>query len=493
MGSCLSSTPKEKKKDKKQHNPEDRSTVEKIEPPKQEDPRVISSTNSTTVNNDQVRPQVEAKPDVELNAASEAKTESLPAAPTDSQSGTSNNKDNDDDVEAAKLQFSLSEQERRRLSVSTIHKEQLDTAAVTAPERVIKPQQTLIRKFADPALALVDENKGVIRQVNVQTIHQLFSQEGQSTAVFGAPAGNSQMGFENKKLDVVGSSLGGEELAAKGIAYACKKGLKPEFPNQDDFFILTVDDWVMVGVFDGHGPFGHDVSHFVHNTLPFLIISDLKFEKDPLNTIRKAFRKTHHLLEAAAEQMSNPIDCSLSGTTGTIVIHRENKLYIAHVGDSRAVLGRRVIQGGRSNYLAYNLTEDHKPTTESEKARIISCGGEVRKLEGDIPHRVFMQNRMYPGLAMSRAIGDIVGSTVGIIPDPDVRIIELRDADEFLIVSTDGVWEFISSQEAVKLVSKYKRQGVRDATEDLAAEAWNRWQEEENVVDDITSVIIWFK
>lgn len=71
----------------------------------------------------------------------------------------------------------------------------------------------------------------------------------------------------------------------------------------------------------------------------------------------------------------------------------------------------------------------------------------MRRLEGDIPYRVFVKNRLYPGrvflpfyttstatvlnitgynasgLAMSRAIGDTVGAQIGIIPDPDVRYV----------------------------------------------------------------------
>lgn len=47
------------------------------------------------------------------------------------------------------------------------------------------------------------------------------------------------------------------------------------------------------------------------------------------------------MLETAAAT-HNVFDCSLSGSTATVVLHRKtsNKLYVAHVGDSRCVLGR---------------------------------------------------------------------------------------------------------------------------------------------------------
>jgi len=287
----------------------------------------------------------------------------------------------------------------------------------------------------------------------------------------------------------LGSLVEGNSIQ-QGIGYSCRKGLKPESPNQDDFFILKIDDWTIYGVFDGHGPCGRDVSHFVHNAIPFLIISDPHFESDIIGTMRRSFRKVHHLLEAASEQPDSPMDCALSGTTCTIIIHKNNKLYVAHVGDSRAVLGRR---GADGKMTAMNLTSDHKPTRPDELARIEKMGGEVKKLVGDIPHRVFVKGRMYPGLAMSRAIGDTVGASVGVIPDPDFKIVDVQPQDTFLIISTDGVWEFISSQEAVDMVAESTKDKVQQSVDRVVQESWNRWvEEEENVVDDITSIVAWF-
>jgi len=320
-------------------------------------------------------------------------------------------------------------------------------------------------------------------------LQNLFSEKSKRAGVFGAPSDGVQQSFDNKCLDILGSFVEGTPIQ-KGIGYSCRKGLKPESPNQDDFFILKVDDWTIYGVFDGHGPCGHDVSHFVHNAIPFLIISDPNFETDIIGTMRRSFRKVHHLLEAAAEQPDGALDCALSGTTCTIVIHKDKKLYVAHVGDSRAVLGQKGVDGKVS---AINLTSDHKPTRPDELARIEKMGGEVRKLVGDIPHRVFVKGRMYPGLAMSRAIGDTVGSSVGVIPDPDFKIVDVQPEDAFLIISTDGVWEFISSQEAVDMVARSPSDRVQQSVDRVVQESWNRWvQEEENVVDDITSIVAWF-
>lgn len=344
------------------------------------------------------------------------------------------------------------------------------------------------QSVSDPALALLNAATGTIRDVTLPMLLNLLNPKSASLLIFGAPCQGVQRGFDNKQIEVAGTLAPTYNVTENGIGYACKKGLKPESPNQDDFFIVKVDDWSLYGVFDGHGPYGHNVSSFIHRVLPFLIIGDPKFETDPLLVMRQCFRKAHHLLEAMCEEAANGIDCTLSGTTGTVILHRDKRFYVAHVGDSRAVLSTKY--GGRLK--AVNLTVDHKPTCEEERRRLESCGGDVRRLEGDIPYRVFVKNRMYPGLAMSRAIGDTVGVEVGVIPDPDVRVVEINEEDQFIIISTDGVWEFISSQEAVDFVCQKTRAEVQKAAEFLAYESWRRWvEEEENVVDDVTCVIVW--
>eukprot|EP01071_Lankesteria_metandrocarpae_P006326 Lankesteria_metandrocarpae@DN4318_c0_g1_i1.p1 len=413
----------------------------------------------------------------------------------------------------------LHEQARRRLSVSTVEVDNeagqiigathealvavhranssttaggssSTTTAGTIPIPGTQPRKrSLILKYSDPALHLVDERRGAIKDVTVKTLLELIPDADITLAHFGAPCWDMQKGFENKDCHMQGTLAGRAQLADFGIGSSCKKGLKPESPNQDDYFVFKIDDWAIYGVFDGHGPCGHDVSSFVHTTLPFLIISDPQFEEDPSATLRRAFRKVHHLLEASAQQADAYFDCTLSGTTGTVVVHKDEKLYVAHVGDSRAVLAKRCATAKK--HTAVELTRDHKPTIEEEKTRIETYGGEVRRLEGDIPYRVFVKNRMYPGLAMSRAIGDSVGSAVGVISDPDLLVVDLTGEDDFIVIATDGVWEFVSSQEAVDFCAKKSKKDVQDAAEHLAYESWRRWvEEEENVVDDVTCLVI---
>ncbi len=96
---------------------------------------------------------------------------------------------------------------------------------------------------------------------------------------------------------------------------------------------------------------------------------------------------------------------------------------------------------------------------------------EVRCLNGDINERVFLKNRLYPGLAMSRSIGDLVGASAGVIAEPDVTKVNIAaQRDKFVILCSDGVWEFISSQEAVEMVARFDAEDAQQAAEKLASE-----------------------
>lgn len=311
----------------------------------------------------------------------------------------------------------------------------------------------------------------------------LFPQADHRLSLCGVANDAHQKGFTDKN-----TAKGGDEtLNTLKIGCVCKKGLKPESPNQDDFCIFHADGVSIYGVFDGHGPYGHDISSFVQENLPRNFVQDPNFQENPEKALAAAFPETHRL--CSEYQTEGHFDCALSGTTATLAMLRSGILYIAYVGDSRVVLARK--QG--NEFKAEDLTTDHKPTCEGERRRITAAGGQVRRLEGDIPHRVFLNGKMYPGLAMTRSIGDTVGTTAGVTSVPDVSARKVLKDWRFVLICSDGIWEFISTQEAVDIVAKHAPSDVQRATESLALEAWNRWvQEEVNVVDDITVICAWF-
>lgn len=332
-------------------------------------------------------------------------------------------------------------------------------------------------------------------KINVSHILQTEEKEEQGTVMVlnckvtieGALSMHPQDQFEEKKSRISGDDIPANYMSQLGLAFTCKKGLKPESPNQDDYSVLVDGKQVLLGVFDGHGPFGHNVSNYIHTLLPKLISQHDSYATDPLQSFIPSFEKCQKSLEMHCEHPEAIFDCVLSGSTASVILIREDKLYAAHVGDSRAVLSRKTAAGKRE---AIVLTPDHKPFLPEEKARIESHNGEVKKLPNDIPYRVFIRNREFPGLAMSRSIGDMLSRDLGIISEPTISEYPLTEQDEFVLLCSDGVWEFLSNEDAVNMVGAMGRAKVAEAADQLAKKAWTRWiQSEGDVVDDITVMI----
>lgn len=304
-----------------------------------------------------------------------------------------------------------------------------------------------------------------------------------------------QEAFAEKPSEKLGDS---KELGLR-VGVTCQKGLKKDtsMPNQDHYVIFQAHDTSIYGVFDGHGPNGHDVSSFAASRLVQHMLVDAHFKiNDKLaSVLAEAFVKTHG--DCAMKHKKKKMDCQLSGTTATVLVERQckgiransTKLVMAHVGDSRAVLGSRSKDGSLK---ATDLTMDHKLSLEAERRRITDAGGVIRKLEENDPNeRLYMKNSMRPGLTMSRSLGDLMAAGIGVSCQPDVVNHKVEKGWEFVLLCSDGIWEFISSQEAVEIIGAYPPNQVQTAVLVLAEQARQRWQKEEQTVDDITAICVW--
>ena len=146
----------------------------------------------------------------------------------------------------------------------------------------------------------------------------------------------------------------------------------------------------------------------------------------------------------------------------------------------------------------FYLSNDLKPSLPSEKKRILKNGGRVEKLkekDGNStgPSRVWVQDQMYPGLAMSRSIGDFIASSVGVIPDPQIIEYTLDMSSRYMVIATDGIWEFISNEKVMKIGNKfYPKHDPIDVCNELVDEANKNWEKEQIIRDDITVLVVYF-
>ena len=150
---------------------------------------------------------------------------------------------------------------------------------------------------------------------------------------------------------------------------------------------------------------------------------------------------------------------------------------------------KRSLERNTTRLMAIPITIDHKPELPVEKERILSTGGRVfavEYLDGvKGPERVWLSDMNVPGLAMSRSLCDHVAHTVGVSSTPEFFERTLDPAtDCMLVMGTDGLWEFISDQEAISIVLKAGEPSA--AVNELIKEATARWLLNESVVDDTT-------
>ena len=133
-----------------------------------------------------------------------------------------------------------------------------------------------------------------------------------------------------------------------------------------------------------------------------------------------------------------------------------------------------------------------------ERLRINNCGGSIEQMldennQGIGPFRVFIKGKENPGLAMSRSIGDIEAKTIGVIPNPQIIEYELSSKSKYMIACSDGIWEFISNEEAMEIGKKYYlRNDPLGLCNELKNKATKIWMKEDSFIDDITVVVVFF-
>ena len=283
-------------------------------------------------------------------------------------------------------------------------------------------------------------------------------------------------------------------------------GEKDKEFNQDIAFLeknfAGNNSFLYMAVCDGHGVEGHEVSGFIKRTLPKdlsnalmnkeILTSDKNNKKKIYNIIGSTFIKVNEKLIS-----NEAINSIFSGTTCVSLIYTPIKLICANIGDSRAVVGR--YDKNNKKWISINLSRDHKPTEEDEARRILKKGGRIKPFLDEEtgtevgPPRVWVRDDEVPGLAMTRSFGDRVAAIAGTICVPEIKEYPFHEGDKFVILASDGVWEFISSEECINIIGKfYENNNIVECCNFLYEESRKRWLREEDVVDDITMLLIFF-
>ncbi|OMJ68208.1 hypothetical protein SteCoe_34410 [Stentor coeruleus] len=277
-------------------------------------------------------------------------------------------------------------------------------------------------------------------------------------------------------------------------AYISQKGSENKIPhdnNQDSILFQTKLNsqayQFLFGVFDGHGSYGHLVSNFIKKTINLSIPRCLPEaqENDMINFLCQSID------QAINDLNTSNIDINISGSTLCLIMISGPQIVCASIGDSRCIIGKFI-----ETWDYEILSIEHKPTVYDEVQRIEQAGGLVsvapnirNKTQGML--RVWSDDSDIPGLAMTRSIGDKLMKNIGVIDKCDITKHKITNEDKFAILATDGVWDVLSNEDAVRIVAKYWKEGKSElACKGLADAATKKWEECGVRVDDISLVVV---
>ena len=234
------------------------------------------------------------------------------------------------------------------------------------------------------------------------------------------------------------------------------------------------------------GENGHKVSQYFKSALPAAIFLDHSFPLDIHSAILRQTRIVETMLVADRD-----INTEFSGSTMSLCIILNGKLFATNIGNSRCIIGQGKSHG---KIRAVQLTQDHIPENEIEKHRIKSKGGRIFAVNYDDftcgKSKIWLGHMDVPGLTISRSLGDTVATTVGVISLPECSTYNLNLDTKYLVVATDGIWEMMQNQEIIDVLCSTN--SVSKALNIICAESYSRWMDKEQVVDDITMFVFRF-
>uniref|UniRef100_A0A2M4ANN3 protein-serine/threonine phosphatase n=1 Tax=Anopheles triannulatus TaxID=58253 RepID=A0A2M4ANN3_9DIPT len=227
------------------------------------------------------------------------------------------------------------------------------------------------------------------------------------------------------------------------VGSSCMQGWRMHMEDSHTHILSLPDDpgTSFFAVYDGHG--GAKVAQYAGMHLHKYITRRAEYGTDLKVALQRGFLDLD-------EAMFNIDDLreQMSGSTAVVVLIKENQLFCANAGDSRAIAS----VNGRLDVLSF----DHKPMNATEMERIRNAGGYVE------------YNRVNGYLALSRALGDFglkrnqekKPEEQMVTAFPDVEEREVTEDWDFLVIACDGIWDVLSSQSVLEFVQDEIAQGL---------------------------------
>jgi protein phosphatase 1L len=230
-------------------------------------------------------------------------------------------------------------------------------------------------------------------------------------------------------------------INGKEVGMACCQGKRPTMedaeiaghgtfktPNNHEY------SFEVFGVFDGHG--GAGASAYVKENLMAYLQDSLQEHNLESLTDEGVFQALKQCFQKLGQDYQGP-----DGTTATVAMTLNGKVWVANVGDSRTILVNK-------NGITTQASEDAKPSMPRYKKTIEDLGGKV------------FSGRVGGVLAVGRAIGD--KEVVGVSSSPKITVFPLEQFKRgFLVIACDGLYNVSSSNEVGAAVAKMAKDGEK--------------------------------
>uniref|UniRef100_A0ACD5WU47 Uncharacterized protein n=1 Tax=Avena sativa TaxID=4498 RepID=A0ACD5WU47_AVESA len=260
------------------------------------------------------------------------------------------------------------------------------------------------------------------------------SPESSSSASPAPPQLHPRRGAATERTVMRGLISGGfeSEDGKLSCGYSSFKGRRPTMEDRYDIKFTQIEGQAvsLFGVFDGHA--GALAAEYLKEHLLDNLMKHPQFLGDTKLALKTTFLKIDaDFLESVS------IPYRQDGSTALTAVLVGDQLYVANVGDSRAI----AIKGGK---------------------------GYTWRVDGI--------------LAMSRAFGNR-GLKKYVIAEPDIQEAEVNGDLEYLVLATDGLWDVVRNEDIISLVRATN--GTEAAALKLTELAYSRHSS-----DNITCIVV---
>lgn len=235
----------------------------------------------------------------------------------------------------------------------------------------------------------------------------------------------------------------------------------------------------LFGIFDGHVFSGYEggdqFSVFLKHNLPKYLIEELERCNQEALTDEGIFKT----LKCSFIRLNQDFTGSdYVGSTATVLLLSDEKIYVANTGDSRTIL---VKQNGK----AVQASEDARPEIPRYHKKIKEIGGSIIYSSGDKP-------RVQGFLAVARAFGDkFLKSENGqqyIVPNPKITDYSLREYENgYAILASDGLYDIATTNEVGMALGQMANRRV--APEEMAKLlVWNAIKQGSK--DNVSAIVV---